>query len=383
MQTYGTPNIVVFLQAMGVLPTRNWQANTFAQAQNISGEAMRARMFKALEPCTGCPIACGKLSEIREGPNAGIQVRGPELETFYALGSLVALDSVEKVAYANHLCNDLGLDTISTGVTIAFAMELFERGLLTTRDTDGVELSFGDADAVCELIKKIAYREGLGDLLAQGTRRAARRIGAGAEAYAMHTKGMELPAYDPRGMKAMGLAYATADRGGCHLRASTLNIELRGLVDEPVDRFAHEGKARYIKNIQDAWATVDALIYCKFGGYAIVPALAARLLEAVTGVEYGLDGLLEAGERIYNLTRLYNTREGLTRADDSLPRRLLTEGTTDGPSAGQKVDLDIMLDEYYELRGWDRDGLPRASTLSRLGLEREGSAAGIDSGSRG
>ncbi len=383
LQTYGTPNVVALLQAMGVLPTRNWQANTFEHAENISGEAMRSRMFKALEPCTGCPIACGKLSEIRQGPFAGTQVRGPELETVYALGSLVALDAIEKVAYANHLCNDLGLDTISTGVTIAFAMELFERGIITSGDTDGMELRFGDADAVCGLIRKIAYREGLGDLLAGGTRRAARSIGSGAEAYAMHTKGLELPAYDPRGMKAMGLAYATADRGGCHLRASTLNIELRGLVDERVDRFAHQGKAKYIKNIQDAWATADALTYCKFGGYAIVPPLAAKLLEAITGVEYGLDGLLEAGERIYNLTRLFNVREGLTRADDALPRRLLAEGTADGPSAGQTVDLDTMLDEYYDLRGWDRTGIPTAATLGRLGLEREGRAAGIDFGQRG
>lgn len=367
LMSYGTPNIVMLLNTLGVLPTRNWQQNVFAGAEGISGEEMRDRLDTELESCFGCPIACAKRSHVPANQFPALTVRGPELETIYSLGSQLGIDHIEAVAYLNHLCNEYGIDTISAGVTIGMAMEAFERGLLTPADTGGLELRFGNVNAVITVLGRIARREGIGDWLADGTRSLAARLGGRAADFAMHVKGLELPAYDPRGMKGMGIAYATADRGGCHLRASTLNLELRGL-GEVMDRFAEEGKGRMVKDIQDAWCIIDSMLYCKFGGYAITLPITARAYAAATGRDLSVQDLRLVGERIYNLTRLFNLREGMDPAADALPRRLLEEPVNKGPSAGQSVDLRLMLDEYYEARGWP-NGIPGSERVAALGLD--------------
>jgi aldehyde:ferredoxin oxidoreductase len=367
LMMYGTPNLVMLLNTVGALPSRNWQQNTFAGADGISGETMRDRLNTRVESCFGCPIACAKVSHIPDGRFPGLAVRGPELESIYSLGSQLGIDNIEAVAYLNHLCNDYGLDTISTGVTIGMAMEAFERGLISLSDTEGLELRFGNVEAAVVALGKIVRREGIGDWLAHGTRVLAARLGEGAGSFAMNVKGLELPAYDPRGMKGMGIAYATADRGGCHLRASTLNIELRGL-GEKVDRFAEPGKARIVKEIQDAWSIIDSMLYCKFGGYAITLPVIARAYSAATGRDVSSEDLRMIGERIYNITRLVNLREGMSPAEDDLPRRLLDETVAEGPSVGQTVDLKTMLEEYYTVRGWP-GGIPGQERLAALGLD--------------
>ena len=371
LRKMGTPNIISTLNYFGVLPTRNWQTNTFEQVEGITGEAMYERVIKAVTPCVGCPIGCGKTSEVREGKYQGSWTRGPELETVYSLGSQVGVGSIEAVVHANQLCNDLGMDTISAGVCIGYAMELFEKGYLTLEDTGGIDLKFGNDEALMEVIEKIAYREGIGEFLAIGTKKMALALGRDTESFAMQSKGLELPAYDPRGMKGMGIAYATSDRGGCHLRASTLNMEVRGLIKKDVDRFSEEGKAEFVKGVQDAWSVIDCMIYCKFAGYAISLDNIKDLYSAATGLEVATEDLLLAGERVFNLTRLFNLREGLTRKDDTLPKRLITEGVTEGPSAGQRVDLEKMLEEYYPIRCWNNEGIPTQEKIQELGLLQE------------
>jgi aldehyde:ferredoxin oxidoreductase len=261
------------------------------------------------------------------------------------------------------LCDDLGLDTISTGSAIGFAMELYERGIIK-RDEVENELKFGNHEAMVEMISRIAYRKGFGDILAEGVRKAAQRIGKGAEKYSMHVKGLELPAYDPRGLKGMGLNYATACRGGCHNRAWTVAQEVFG----GMDRFATDGKAELVKSEQDKTAVYDSAITCLFAGAVIGIDECSNLLTAVTGYDFGISKILTIGDRIINMERLFNLREGITRKDDALPERLLQDPIPRGASMGNVVNLDSMLDEYYRLREWDSEGVPTEKKLKELGL---------------
>ncbi|MCX8204140.1 MAG: orotidine 5'-phosphate decarboxylase [Candidatus Nezhaarchaeota archaeon] len=367
---YGTAILVHLVNKVGAFPVRNFQSSFFPEAELVSGEFMKERIVVGKKACYACPIACARISKIDLPPFGPLKTEGPEFETIWAFGPNCGVSDIEAVAYISDLCNKLGLDTISTGSTIAFAIELYQRGLLEARD---MELRWGDSELLIKLVEMIARREGLGDLLAEGSARLASTIGSGAEEIAMHVKGLELPAYDPRAAKGMALAYATSNRGGCHLRAYVVMSELFS-TPRYIDPSSYEGKAELVKRMQDIYAVIDSLILCKFTSFAFFttlnyePSMYARLLATATGMYVDDEELLKIGERIFNLERLFNLREGFTRSDDTLPARLLKEPLPDGPSKGQVVELDRLLDEYYALRGWDYLGRPSEKKLASLGL---------------
>jgi aldehyde:ferredoxin oxidoreductase len=268
------------------------------------------------------------------------------------------------------LCDDYGMDTISCGVSIGFGMECVEKGLISKEEIGRLDLRFGNGDALLEAIHLIAKRKGIGLLLSEGTKRMAEKI-EGSQDFAINVKGMELPGYDPRGMKGQGLTYAVSDRGGCHVRSNTLRTEILGL-PEPVDRYGYEEKADMVRNLQLSYTTCDCLIACLFGAFAISPGDYADALRAETGWPINEDDLRIIAERAWNLTRLFNIREGFTREHDTLPPRLFNETSTEGPSVGQRMEKEAfgkMLDEYYALAGWDqKTGIPLKAKLDRLGI---------------
>jgi len=351
---FGTAVLVNLMNELGVLPAENFRSTYHPEADNLSGESITKNILVRAKPCYGCKIACGRLTKVE-----GAEGEGPEYETVFALGSCCLVWDLERVTKANYLCNDLGLDTISMGVTIACAMELSEKGLL------GEELKWGDGEKMIELVNKTAHREGLGDDLAEGSKRLAEKYGA--PGLAMQSKGLELPAYDPRGAKGQGLAFATSNRGGCHLRSYMIGLEILG-IPRRIDRFSTTNKAGLVISQQNLYAGMDTLVACRFTGYGLDEDYYSRMLSAGTGVQYTGEDLMLAGERIWNLERLYNIREGFGRKDDTLPNRLLNEPLSTGPTKGQVVELEQMLNEYYRFRGWDEEGNPTRRTLERLGL---------------
>ena len=351
---FGTSVLVNLMNWYGVLPTRNFQQGEFEQAEAISGERLRDEFLTKRSACWSCPIGCK-----RETHTSTEKGEGPEYETIFALGSNLGIADFETLIEANYLCNRLGLDTISTGGTIGCAMELAERGLLNS------ELRFGRADLLLSTIEDIAYQRDQGALLAEGSRRLA--LHCEAPELAMQVKGLEMPGYDPRGMQGQGLLYATSNRGACHLRGNMLGPELLGL-PKMLDRFASEGKAGLLIVLQHTSAVIDSIGMCKFVNFAIGDEFFARMLSAVTGLHYEVQDLQTAGERIWNLERLYNLQAGFSRADDTLPPRLLAEPLEKGGSRGRTVDLDAMLSEYYRFRGWTQDGVPTPRKLDALGL---------------
>jgi aldehyde:ferredoxin oxidoreductase len=266
-------------------------------------------------------------------------------------------------------CDEYGLDTISTGNCIGFAMECFEKKIITEMDTDGLNLSFGNHESMVKMIKKIAYRDGFGNLLAEGIRNFSRNIGKNSQEFAMEVKGLELPAYDPRGAKAMGIEYATSPRGGCHERGLVTREVF--CAPPPIDRFAIEGKAEVIKEVQDETAVLDSLGFCVFVMHnaKITMGDLAELYTAATGFETSERDLWKAGERIWNLERIFNIREGFTYKDDTLPKRLLIEPIPEGPSRGHVVELHELLKDYYKVRGWNNEGIPEKWNLDELDLE--------------
>ena len=330
------------------------------------------------EACYNCPVGCSQIKLAKTGSYAGILTEGPEFETMFSFGGATGVENFDAVIAADRLADELGLDTISSGVTIAFAMELYEKGILSKEDTGGLELNFGNDEAMLAIIQQMAYREGIGDLLADGTKAAAEKIGKGSEKYAMHVKGLELPAYDVRGAKAHGLGYATSFTGADHCRGYAFQEIFGTPVPREVDRFAVEGKGELTKWNQDIrTATTDAPTMCAFLLDMAVVDIAtentAALMEAVTGLKLTPEEVMQVGERINNLARAFNVREGFTRADDTLPERLLTEPLKAGASKGHfisKEELAQMLDEYYAARGWDvKTGAPTSEKLSELGLD--------------
>lgn len=356
---FGTSVLVNIINECGMFPSRNFQESQFEGAEKTSGEAIAERILVKRAGCWGCIIQCARRTRTKN-----MEGEGPEYESNWALGSNCGIDDLEAITEASYLCNILGLDTISTGGTIACAMELNQRGITDTG------LNFGDASKLKEIIKKIAYREGIGDELAEGSLRFAR--GYGAEEYAMQVKGLELPAYDPRGAQGQGLCYATTNRGGCHLRGGyMIGPEVLG-APKMLNRFAYTGKAGHAVRLQNLGAAVDSLVVCRFSTFALSELHWARLLSAATGEHFKPEELLKIGDRIYNLERLYNIREGFTRKDDTLPRRLLEEPVKSGPSKGQVVRLKEMLEEFYQFRNWDQNGIPTKEKLQQLGLEVDG-----------
>jgi aldehyde:ferredoxin oxidoreductase len=290
--------------------------------------------------------------------SSGKEGEGPEYETLWSFGAACGIDDIEAIAESNYLCNDLGMDTISAGATLACAMELTERGLL---DSD---LRFGRADLLVKTVEDIAYRRDLGDELAEGSARLAEKYGA--PELSMSVKRLEMPAYDPRGMQGQGLLYATSNRGACHMRGNMLGSEVLGL-PKLIDRFQVQGKASFVILHQNSSSVLDSLVACKFANIAVADEYFARALTALTGIEFPTGELIKTGERIWNMERLYNIREGFGRKDDTLPPRILEEPAS-GASEGWVHHLEPMLVEYYRARGWDENGVPKPAKLEDLGL---------------
>lgn len=377
LETYGTAMTTDLVNIRGGFPTRNWQTGVFPDIDKISGITLESTLLVDRKHCYACPISCCRVSVVRSGPYA-CKGEGPEFETIGAFGAMCALENLEAVTLAHNLCDDYGLDVISAGSTIAFATECYERGILTEADTDGLELRFGDPDPVIEMIHRIAKREGIGDLLAEGTRRAAARLNKGAERFAMHVKGLELPAYDPRAAKICGLAFATANRGGDHITAyvegpAFIDIPFMCVEDSRIeDSMVEEpGEAKVVKDLEDALTVFDCVGTCKFMGMALSTEDWVDMISNCVGWDFSVNDFRKAGERVYNLARAFSVRDGLTRADDTLPERLLEEPLPEGPAAGEKVEkLDEMLDAYYDFRGWDRKtGKPTSAKLIDLNLD--------------
>jgi aldehyde:ferredoxin oxidoreductase len=373
----GTPMVVDLTGAMGILSAKNWTATgEFVPVEELGLDAQNSRKI-GKEHCYDCPVGCSQMKLAKTGPYAGILTEGPEFETIYSFGTETGVANLDAVIAADRLADELGLDSMSAGVTIGFAMELFEKGILTTADTGGLELKFGNDQAMIALLRMMAYREGIGDILTDGTKAAAKKIGKGSEKYAMNIKGLELPAYDVRGAKAHGLNYATAYTGADHNKGYAFQ-EIFGIpVPWEVDRFAIEGKGKLTKWNQDVrCVTCDCATMCAFILDTALPATStqntAALMEAVTGLIFTPDEVQKIGERVNNLAKAFNIREGFTRADDTFPDRLMTEPLKDGASKGQLIsreDLKTMLDEYYTDRGWNPEtGVPTRAKLTDLGL---------------
>jgi aldehyde:ferredoxin oxidoreductase len=363
LRRYGTASLVNVINERGVLPTRNFQSGQFEGAEAISGEAIAERILIRNRACFGCPIACGRVTAVKNGKYAG-SGEGPEYESIWALGADVGVDNLAAATKANYICNELGMDPITAGATVACAMELYEKGALTEKQA-GCKLSFGNADALVDLMTKIGYRRGFGNVLAEGSARVARKFGK-PELF-MGAKKQEFPAYDARGAVGMGLQYATSNRGGCHVRGYMVARELLDGAQK-MNPFTPKGKAAATIAVQDLTAALDSSGICLFTTFAIGAPELLAMLTAATGFDYDLDEMLRAGERIWNLERLFNQRAGLSRKDDTLPKRLLAEPMPAGPAKGKTVPLGKMLPEYYRLRGWDAEGKPTRSKLASLGL---------------
>jgi aldehyde:ferredoxin oxidoreductase len=372
----GTPMIVDAMTEMGIYSIKNWTATGQIDMVPGLGNDAQDEMIITKAHCQDCPVGCSQVKLVTSGPYAGYLSEGPEFETTYSLGSTVGVDYLPAVIAADRLCDEYGIDTISAGVAIGWAMELYEKGILTKKDTEGIDLKFGNHAAVIEMLRKIAYQEGLGALLGQGTKKAAEKIGKGTGDYAMQIKGLELPAYDVRGAKAHGLNYATSYTGADHNRGYAYQEIFDIPIPEKVDRTATKGKGRLTKWNQDVRSvTCDCATMCAFLLDMAVPDIAcqntADLVNAASGTDFTSEEIQKIGERLNNVARLFNIGAGFTRKDDTFPKRLMTEPIKAGASKGQIIsqkDLDEMLDEYYSERGWDKSGTPTPAKLKELGL---------------
>jgi len=379
---YGTPSLVEAMNEIGRLPTRNFQTGVFEAADEIGGKSVRAKYLIKPRADFACLQRCGRYTCVSDGPYAYIG-GGPEYETLACMGSKCGIDNLEAIQYAHYLCNRYGIDTCSCGGSIAWAMECYERGILTKEDTGGLDLSWGNHAAEVELVRMIALREGFGDLLAEGSYRAAKRLGRGSEKYVMCIKRQELAGQDGRAQKSMGLGNATAARGADHLYAFPVLDEV-GFDDAIRERFGKKYlpeigekldpryKGLMVKENEDFAVVVESLGICKYGTMIPPTFFYPDLVDAVNitaGMNLREKDLRMIGERIVNLNRMFNVRHGIRRKDDTLPERLLKEPSPEGPPKGQVVELDYMLDDYYRLRGWDlRTGLPKRQKLRELGL---------------
>ena len=360
----GTPANLLLLQQLGALPSCNFRGAAFEHADRLSGEQLQERHLASVSSCSSCAIGCGRLYRTRNGGSPPTTGR-VEYETLFALGPLLGMDDPNVVIRAAALCDRLGVDSISTGGTIAWAMECVERGLLPHSD-----LRFGGGEALLSIIGKIARREGLGDLLAEGSRRATAELGGGSSEWAMHVKGLEMPGYEPRSLKTLALGLAVATRGACHNRSAAYQADVAGLVDR---LSADERRGLLVAEGEDQEALFDSLILCKFvrGCFADFYGEVAAIYNAVTGFDVSPEGLRLAGERVINLKKAFNIREGWRREDDALPPRILSDALSDGAAQGvglSRAELDLMIDGYYRARGWTSDGLIPQAKLRELGL---------------
>ncbi len=379
-ESFGTNMVSDMVNIRGGYPTRNWQEGVFEQIEEVNGQALTDKVFVKGVSCFACPIACGRGTEIKEGPWEGNPGEGPEYETVNTFGAMCGISDLNAITMANYLCNEYGLDTISAGSTIAFAMECYEKGILNKAMTGGLELKFGDEKLIVDLIHKIARREGIGDLLAEGTKRVSEKLRHGSEHFAMHVKGLELPAYDPRAAKITGLGYVTANRGGDHI---TAYVQGPTFIDTPFlvvedskieDPFvANPEEAKVVVDLENALTMFDCIGACKFMGILLPAEEYVDLIDAATGWNFGVNDFRKSGERIYNLMRVFCIREGITREADSLPKRLMEDPLPEGPAKGMVIEKDtieMLKDAYYEIRGWDnKTGKPTVEKLKELELD--------------
>ncbi len=377
--SFGTNMVADMVNVRGGYPSLNWREGVFEEIEAINAQAITDKILVEGVNCFACPVSCGRGTEIRDGKWKGHKGEGPEYETTNTLGAQCGVSDLNAITMANYRCNAYGLDTISAGSSIAFAMECYAKGILTPAQTGGVELKFGDADLVVELVEKIARREGIGNLLAEGTRAMAKQLGQGSEHFAMNVKGLELPAYDPRAAKITGLAYVTANRGGDHI---TAYVEGPTFIDMPFllvedsqiqDPFiVNPREAHVVIDLENALTTLDALGGCKFMGILITAQDIATLVAHATGWDFTVEEFRKSGERIYNLARAFCVREGIDRSKDVLPGRLMHDALPGGPAEGMVIEpemLERMKDAYYDYRGWDKaTGIPTPDKLRELGL---------------
>jgi aldehyde:ferredoxin oxidoreductase len=354
LQVLGTSVLVNIINAHGMFPTENFRRGVFNDAEGTSGEKIAETLLQRQSACYKCPIGCGRTTQTKNK-----QGEGPEYETVWAFGAQLGVSDLTAITEANYACNELGLDTITMGSTIGCAMELCEAGAWDAG------LRWGDSGKLAALVEDTARRRGIGAELALGSRRLAEKHGR--PELAMQVKGMEIPAYDPRGVQGMALSYATSNRGGCHMRAYMISPEILG---QPVflDRFSTAGKAEIVALFQDISAVVDSAVLCRFLQIAMGVSTFSDMLRVVTGLDFSDDELMKIGHRVYTLERMFNNRAGFTRADDTLPPRFFNEELETGSSRHRVVRLEEMLDDYYSVRGWDKDGVPLPRTLAELGL---------------
>jgi aldehyde:ferredoxin oxidoreductase len=370
-RTLGTPENVLVHNALHCMPTRNYNNAHFEAAEKVSGEYLNERFVAKIIGCSSCAMRCEHICVVNEGPYKGAMAR-VEYEPLWALGPYCGIDRLDAVIKGSELCNYYGMDSISAGVIVGFAMDCYENGILTQKDMDGIEARFGNHEALVKLLEKMGKREGIGNILAEGVKFAAEKIGKGAEKFAQHIKGVEVTGYDLRCLKTAALGFAVSFRGADHNRHGAYAFDVKG----KFNRLKYEkGRAKAVKDIEDVYTIIDSLIICKFsrGTYYKEFEDLAKLYTLVTGWETTPEEMRLKGERINNLARVINVREGLGRKDDTLPWKVMNLPVPDeGPSKGAYVtqeELDLMLDDYYEVRGWTKEGIPTPEKLKQLGMD--------------
>ena len=363
---FGTNVILSLMDYTGIHPTKNFRQSTL-EDEPVDEHDVR-KYYERHRACFSCTIRCSKIAKVKEGPFKGALTEGPEYETVWSFGAHCGNTDVASIIRAEQLCDEYGVDAVSTGNVIGFLMDCFDRGLITPADTNGLELTWGNAQAIVDAVHLIGKCEGPGKSWALGVKRLEEII-PGAEGFGAHVKGLELPAYDPRASKGMALAYATSDRGGCHLRSWPISEELMNS-SNPMGLHTTEFKPELVKGEQDLFCLVNCSGLCLFAAFALSLDQIAPLFESLTGIEsFGsAESLLKAGERVNNLVRLFNLREGLTPDQDSLPERFKTEPLPDGPCKGETVDVSTMVSVYYKVRGWTEEGEPSPGLLKKLDI---------------
>ncbi len=373
---HGQPGSVVDREKMGLLPIKNWKQGKWEEGAKKIGAPVYTEELKVKpSACAYCPIACGRRVEVNDGENYDHKGRGPEYETLGMMGSLLLIDDLKKISYANELCNRYGIDTISVGGVIAYLFECYEKGIINKDDLDGIEADWGNADALIELVKKIGLNEGIGSALAKGSKYMAEKIGEGSEAWAVHVKNMEVPAHDPRAFFSMAITYATSSRGACHMHGFAEQFELGLMIPEiglteGEDRFTNKRKGYAGVKYQDMAAIFNSIVQCMvipFGGMSYTNQIDA--LNALNGWDVTPEELIKTGERINNLQHLINLKQGMHAEEITIPDRLL-EPLEEGGTEGNVPDIKAQVEEYYQIRGWDSNAIPTDTKLEELGLEK-------------
>jgi aldehyde:ferredoxin oxidoreductase len=371
-RTLGTPENVLIHNALYCMPTRNYKNAHFEEADKVSGEILNEKFVAKIIGCNSCAMRCEHEVVIPEGPYKGTMTR-MEYETLWAMGPYCGIDRLDAIIKGVELCNYYGMDAISAGVIVGFAMDCYENGILTKKDLGGVEANFGNSEALIQLLEMMGKREGIGDVLADGVRSAAKKIGKGAEKLAQHIKGLEVTGYDLRCLKTAALGFAVSFRGADHNRHGAYAFDVKGKVDRLK---AEKGRGKMVRDMEDMYAVIDSLITCKFSRGTYYKGLEemAKLYSLVTGFDMTGEELKRCGERINTVARLINIRDGLGRKDDTLPWKVMNEPIPDeGPVQGAVVtqeELDLLLDDYYSSRGWTLEGVPTVAKLKELGMDK-------------